>query len=153
MLFANLSKINTLFLCFLMSILVWIGGCHHESDQNEDEAQTRYGLRLWGETLTTLFEAGEDVRQFKSCEDVLSKYKDSTLVSRYQLIRMKCDYWGKPFKWNIARQSDKHFIIHVISAGKNGVFENGKGDDLYVEIEYELSWTSPKIKFSPTRSH
>jgi hypothetical protein len=151
MLLARLKRKKRLYLsCFLLCILVWIVGCSssRDLDKNDAEAQTRFDLWLWGETLTTLVKAGENIEQFKSCEEVLSKYKEGDLLTPYERTHMKNDYWGKPFNWSIIRKPDKYFIITIISAGRNGVFENGKGDDLYMEIECTDDRMNPKIRFS-----
>lgn len=45
------------------------------------------------------------------------------------------DEWGREFKWETARQG-KEVRIRVLSAGPNGRFENGGGDDILVEVTY-----------------
>jgi len=43
------------------------------------------------------------------------------------------DWWGRPFKLNV-RAEGPRTAIRITSSGANGVFEDGQGDDLYLEI-------------------
>jgi hypothetical protein len=43
------------------------------------------------------------------------------------------DAWHRPYHLEI-RASDHGTVIRITSSGANGIFENGQGDDLYVEI-------------------
>jgi hypothetical protein len=108
-------------------------GCTKMSDSNQAEGETCAGLRSWGTTIAQLLEMGVHMEEYKSTGDVLEKWGDSGLIEKNERLRMERDYWGRPFEMHVNRTNDG-IVARVSSAGGNGIWENGLGDDLYVEV-------------------
>jgi hypothetical protein len=117
----------------LMVGLMLLSGCSKHSDTNQAEAETYAGLEAWGQTISVLSEMGINLSQYKTTEEVLSKWKNTGVIEQDYLHRMEADYWSQPFDWS-TRTEGESFIVRVASWGRNGINENGRGDDLYVDV-------------------
>jgi len=107
-------------------------GCQRVNDTNRDNLDTRSNLNEWAHYVIILSDArieGKqlDIGQFKTTDDVISKIHSSD----FDFI--KHDSWERPFDWSVRTEGERT-IVRVSSWGRNGINENGEGDDLYVEV-------------------
>jgi hypothetical protein len=105
-------------------------GCSKVSDEHQGQAATRAALKWWGETIIALAESGVDMRTCNSMDEVLSKWKGAFEIDFPFAER---DYWERPYSWSLEVAGEDTLIV-IASAGRNGVWEQRKGDDQSVEI-------------------
>jgi hypothetical protein len=119
----------------LVVLAFLFGGCQRQKlyDQNDSNAQTRHILAEWGLEVSAVSEAqfeGKrvDLTQYKTAEQFCSKW-----INKDDRKLMERDIWGRPFGWSVRTEGERT-IVRVSSWGRNGINENGEGDDLYVEV-------------------
>jgi hypothetical protein len=122
-------------------------GCGYPSDYNQANAETRSHLRGWADIVSALAQLDVKVEEFGSTQDILSQYKHTRLFDAYYEQLMKEDSWGKPYIWIVKGDEDKKIIL-IGSGGKNGVWEGGQNDDLYVIVELKAG-EPPQIHEKP----
>lgn len=89
-------------------------------------------LKNMGLTVLELIDRGEKLEECKSMEAVFEK---ATQVGLDPSWIKTIDHWGNHWQWAIKKEGD-FTIIRIVSPGQNTVFEDGEGDDCYVEIRY-----------------
>jgi hypothetical protein len=109
--------------------LLCITACVTSSERNALEGLTRTHLD-WIDNVLRIF-SYDDVAHFETLDDFLraataKKYFDDP-------EKVGFDGWGHKFNWLFDKTNDR-IAITIISAGKNGVFENGNGDDIVLEF-------------------
>ncbi len=111
-----------------------VAGCVvRVSDRNEANAQTVSALKSWGESIIVLHEMGIDLEKYHSTDVILLEWKGTGVFDTTDLGRFEHDYWGNPFRWELRREN-RDVVVMIGSNGRNGIWENGEGDDLYLEI-------------------
>jgi hypothetical protein len=89
---------------------------------------------MWGSTVSNVLKNKLDmVENYKSVREVLNSWEKKELLEMGSRPNLEKDYWAREFKWEVQRK-DEELLVKITSAGKNGVWENGGGDDLFVEI-------------------
>ena len=86
-------------------------------------------------------EAGLDLVKYKSANQALEELKNKRLVDGFPINRMKEDYWGRPFQWLVKTQG-ADAVIRVGFKGRDGVSQEGEGDDLYMDFFIKVDGTS-----------
>jgi hypothetical protein len=123
---------------FAVAAIHFLAGCK-TSDQNWDNQQTLFVLRLWAETILVVHKTGaDDSLKYDSIRSVFTSWKNKGIIreSERQLVPM--DYWESELRWEVrSRNEDKS--IRITSAGRNTLYEEGEGDDLYVEITLPMN--------------
>jgi hypothetical protein len=66
-------------------------------------------------------------------DSLLVRWQTEGLVSLEACNDFKEDLYGRKYRW-IVSEMEKTTYIRILSDGKNGVYENGGGDDIFVEI-------------------
>jgi len=124
--------------CFFLASLLCLGGCRFGvSDENVGEATTDASLRLWGEMILSAYEGGFNCETCSSAADALSWLKENGIAPQSYDKYLKRDYWGHAYRWKSKKGSDE-INVFVISDGRNGLFEDGEGDDLWVKVRLPL---------------
>jgi hypothetical protein len=131
-----------LLICFLGGI-----GCLAIGEDGPDY-WTKFRLRKLGSACANL--TVQDVQAISSLRDLLD-----AAVSKGRLQGKAADFetdgWNKQMRYVIAND-DRCTKLQIVSSGPNGIFEQGRGDDLFVEIKYwdgkqaiiSQSWPEPK---------
>ncbi len=57
----------------------------------------------------------------------------------------RIDAWGHPYTLQVKSQGPE-MVVRIISSGPNGVFEDGEGDDLYVEVRWSGNRSDMSLK-------
>ena len=88
-----------------------------------------------GDTVVRLVRDGARVEGLASLEDAMVEARKRGLLneSEFQDRQYRNDSWGREFRW-VRKEQGASAIIWIISAGEDGKFEDGDGDDLYVQI-------------------
>ena len=88
-------------------------------------------LATLGEAIKLMSPA--DLMTFRSFEEFLKEAEIKTYISGREYYRK--DIWGSDLVWEV-KQANKITIVRIGSKGPNRVWENGNGDDLYVQVEF-----------------
>jgi hypothetical protein len=80
----------------------------------------------------------QDARVFHSFNalgDFLKDAVERRLITDgdYEHKFYEADGWERPFRWE-AKTEGPSRVIRITSSGSNGRFEDGSGDDIYLEI-------------------
>jgi hypothetical protein len=76
--------------------------------------------------------ARERLNHYRSFEDAVDDWcKRGVVKGGGDYIRF--DGWGRPFEWKVSKVDGKT-VIRVNSKGPDGISQNGKGDDFFLEI-------------------
>jgi hypothetical protein len=116
-----------------ISFLIVAGCVVRVSDRNQANGETTAALKRWGETIMVLHEMGTDLEKYASTAEILAEWEASGVFDTTDLGPFKHDYWGNPYRWETRRENGE-IVIRIGSNGRNGIWENGEGDDLYLEI-------------------
>jgi hypothetical protein len=114
----------------LTSLLV---GCLKVSDKNQAIAETAHNLGLWGDYIERCHEADIAVQRCETLDDALALLKTHRIADEEDLDALAHDAWKQAFHWNI-EESRQGTLIRVTSAGRNGIDEVGRGDDIVAEF-------------------
>jgi len=103
------------------------------------ESETQYRLKCWGAAIAVALQVGDDIRVYKDPSEfeIAWELKESGVVACVSKSYMLDDQWGRKFQLIVVTYNDAAKHVRVLSVGKNGVFEDGGGDDLYVDIRLE----------------
>lgn len=105
---------------------------------------TRYRLAFLGRIAKNLSQ--EELLKIESVDLLLAKAEKRGLIgSPYTEPWDRDAFENKKFKWEIKKEESAS--IRILSAGPNGIFEDGRGDDFYLELTF-----SPQNKVQ-TRLH
>jgi len=72
---------------------------------------------------------------FENKSALLDKLVSIDVISKTDRDRMARDAWDRDFIWRETKVGT-NVVIRILSVGPNGVFEDGRGDDLCVEITF-----------------
>ena len=85
----------------------------------------------------------DSIRHVQTMHEFASLLK--TKRRSVEVDRYLNDWWGRAFNLDI-RGEGTTSIIRITSSGANGVFEEGEGDDLYLEIIFDGEKIESKLK-------
>jgi hypothetical protein len=122
------------FILLTSAILAYCSGCDRHSDEGQAEAQTYATLKFYGDTLVEIQQAGVDVSQFKSANDFLDYCERNDIITKGERNRSEKDSWGNRFLWETYRSDDGEIVVQVLSNGRNGVLDEGVGDDMFLRV-------------------
>jgi hypothetical protein len=71
---------------------------------------------------------------YKSVAEILEDARRKGIVTDSEIRRFSADSWGRPFRWELHKRRGKA-VGRILSAGPNGIFENGEGDDICWEFQ------------------
>jgi hypothetical protein len=109
-------------------------GCPKKSGENQTISSTKYYLNLWGENIIYSFNLGLPIYKQKTIEEALTLLKNNSIIEKSEYPFFQCDAWGNKYRW-ICDYKPGGFVIKVISDGRDGLFQNCKGDDLFIIVE------------------
>ncbi len=100
------------------------------------ESETTERLRSWAEAMGVAVGVGEDVRVYNSLPEFRDawKKKEASVVAQVTDEYKQDDVWGRPIQFIVLKYNDDFKHIRILSVGKDGVFQGGVGDNLYVDI-------------------
>jgi hypothetical protein len=126
-----------------LALVILLSGCSNR-DMNSDRNVTIFKLRVLGEITTALVQDGVNLRQIHSVQELLAAAHASKRVTEYDYIQKyyETDYWRRAFRWAISTNQEGETVVQITSDGKNGIPEDGKGDDLYIEILFKSNGDS-----------
>jgi len=118
--------------CYL--IFVRSGGVR----DNTGNQQTALRLREWGFLILDRMEHGEGKYYFSGpLLKTLDKLKlDRPYYSEGTMDELREDFWHQLFIKETTFH-DGGYFLRILSVGANGVFEDGKGDDLFLEVTWD----------------
>lgn len=129
---------------FLLS--AYIAGCG-KSDRNQAEAATNSRLRLWAHYATTVWKLDGTIEDYKSSSEAFSAWTARGLIEKVDYKYLEKDYWNREYVWQKSTRGDLTIIL-IGSSGRDGVWQAGKGDDVYVEIRRSKTG-DPQILLKP----
>jgi hypothetical protein len=125
-----------------ISLLGPFVGCVKTSDLNIANHSTSNALFTLGLRLVYVHERSHRIRDLASMGEVFQILRDDNTG---EIDMFKADYWGRPFRFCRAVE-EARVRIRILSDGRNGIPENGQGDDLYVEILLETGKASLELR-------
>ena len=125
-----------------ISLLGPFFGCVKTSDLNIANHSTSNALFTLGLRLVYAHERSHSIRNLASMEQVFQILRDER---GREIDMFKADYWGRPFRF-LRAVEEARVRIRILSDGRNGIPENGQGDDLYVEILLETGKASLELR-------
>jgi hypothetical protein len=131
----------------LFSVAVVAGlvscGCEKRSDAHQGTAETQYRLRQWGDYFTSSVDAGLDMENREAIREATDLLVTTRLIRTSDARRLLVDYWGHEFRW-MRKRGYNNTVITITSLGRNGIYEDGVGDDQYIEIQISGNGNSLK---------
>lgn len=116
-------------------VLLWLLCCSTKrSDTHQAEAATYYNLRLWVDYIKICHETGTPICEQGNLDDALGLLKQKNIVERTVVRLLMDDGWGRKFRWS-AVKTTSGCRITITSDGRNGIWENGAGDDIWTIID------------------
>jgi hypothetical protein len=109
-------------------------GCVKDSDRHQTEAQTWSNLVTWSECIKSTHDAGIDLAKKTSAKEAADYLKNIGAVSGLEYSQLASDAWGRPYHWQVSVH-DATKIIKITSDGKDGISQDGGGDDLFIEVD------------------
>jgi hypothetical protein len=108
---------------------------HYAVDRN---AATNSGtalntLRRWGSIMERLIDGGENLDRIDSLATladvaIRKNYLDASAREKFTI-----DPWNTPYSWE-KRPDAERKVFRILSFGKDRVFQDGSGDDLFVDV-------------------
>jgi len=117
------------------------------SDTDQAFSKTQVGLQVWSEVITSLSKAGIDIPTHQSAEEALSDLEKRKLIDNVSHKWMSADGWDQAFVWE-QKKNATGTTIRIGSKGRNGKWEQGAGDDLYVEVQISTDGKCT-VQFAP----
>jgi hypothetical protein len=103
------------------------------------DGQTSAALGSWGERIAQVTNSGnDDVTTYQDFDDLYSSWGRRRFIDSEEMKKWRADPWGRKFRLEVffpPRANEA--VVRIISAGSNGVYERGSGDDLYVEVRID----------------
>jgi hypothetical protein len=121
------SKLSSL----LVIVTVGLTGCGTVGNDTVNELAWGEMLRLCRPICQLTYEDCKQVQSLKDALDLSEKKGFVTSETRKKL--READPWWNPYIFE-RKVADDQIIFRLISQGENGVFENGRGDDITCEI-------------------
>src|ERR1700730_203421 len=120
-------------LTYLLFWVLLLPGCYRTND-NPPKTRTCGKLIAFGDVIKQGWREKIDVRKFDSLPNLILVLHEKKLVDdwSYEDKEYEVDGWGRPFRWEKI-QTDNKTMIRILSAGQNGLWEDGQGDDLYMD--------------------
>jgi hypothetical protein len=104
-----------------------------DSSRNESAGQTWSDLEYLGRVIKNSIDAGLHFDKIKSYEDALAFLQSHNAIRDYEARNMARDGFKRAYHWSI-ENGGKGTVIRIISFGKDGIDQQGQGDDIYVEV-------------------
>ncbi len=116
--------------------------------RNRDQNRTFENLQSLGTDIMRLYLESdpmekEHIRHVRTMDELASHLKAQN--PSVEVENHLSDWWGRPFKLD-SRAEGPRTTIRITSSGRNGVFEDGQGDDLYLEIILDSDSERVEIK-------
>jgi hypothetical protein len=119
-------------------------------DRRPAYSKTLNQLKVLGDSGSRLIEKGEDIFEYNSLNSFLAAAAKNGYVAESD-VRGKYfeqDGWENPLMYEMMKNGDK--ILRISSLGENGIWENGEGDDLFVEIRL-LENGNVRVMYKPAQ--
>jgi hypothetical protein len=119
---------------FVFFFVSTVGCCQGVSDTNQARATTASDLNRWESYIKLCRQYAFPIENCESIDEAVSLLKKHKLFDlKDDEVLLKQDYWGRKYHWLVKKEPNET-TIRILSAGRNGVFENGDGDDIFFEI-------------------
>jgi hypothetical protein len=92
-----------------------------------------------------MFLSWDDVEELGSFEEFIKVASDKKAILAHDAFRT--DGWRHEFLCMV-RHNGNSLTLRILSCGPNGVFEGGRGDDLFVDVVYRKGAQWPAMKRS-----
>jgi hypothetical protein len=133
----------------LAVILGAITGCQPKhSDENRAYNQTRAFFRDYASALSTAIYAGYDLGSCTSVDEMLGALRKANIITDKQQSALRHDYWGRDYSFFV-RKDDGVVVVRIITSGRNGIFEDGSGDDVTLEFKVNESTRETEYQILP----
>jgi len=83
------------------------------------------------------------IRHVRTMDELASQLKAKN--TSVEVDRYLHDAWGQEYKLEIKTEGQKT-VMRITSSGANGIFEDGEGDDLYLEVILGGETVKGKVK-------
>ncbi len=127
-------------------------GCSNHGEPSSLFDKTLADLSYLGHVGVLVLDKGATPAELQSLESLISaalKYHVGDTLKDEDDARWTRDRWGRSFKWNTS-SSEPQIVVRITSNGRDGLSQNGEGDDLYVEIRKHTNEPA-KMKLRPAR--
>ena len=100
------------------------------------ESDTLHRLKNWPEAIHVALQVNDDIRTYKNLSEFVAAWKKKahSVVACVSADYTLNDVWGQPIELRILTYSDDLKQVRILSLGKDGISQDGEGDDLYVEV-------------------
>lgn len=133
---SQLNRRNLLMLPIILTACCISSGCgRYEGDLERSSTWVR--LQEFGLVMLELQKRGVDLGRFSSIEDIVTAANEKKVGFSSSSVPITQDFWRKPLRCVVTPSKNDQVSIRIISDGLDGVFSNGEGDDLYVEIRID----------------
>jgi hypothetical protein len=123
----------------LLALFVLPRGFKPPADLYYCDGQTSSRLGAWGETIALVVNSGaDDVTAYPYFDSLYSSWDRLGLLDPLGLRGRREDAWGRKFRLESFRlPGARETVVRVLSVGRSGVYERGRGDDLYVDVRID----------------
>jgi len=127
------KKVVTISLgCSLLLAGLFLCLPHFVLDENP-KAKTRYDLCLIAEALIEMHNQDITITRYRTITEFVSAAEKDGILDRNDENRFIKDDWRHPLHWIIQTEPEQLVVI-VRSDGRNGLSEDGEGDDISVIV-------------------
>jgi hypothetical protein len=128
----GVRTVATLVMLSLSGVLS-VNGCAYDDDSLRGRTHNR--LEVLARATRILSEKGCDVSEFADVKQLVEALQANNLIMAEDIDRgiFEKDAWGRPLFMKSTKQSAGTRLC-VYSAGKNGIDDGGRGDDLVIEV-------------------
>jgi hypothetical protein len=116
-----------------MLILCVVAGCQDGSSSYQ--AFTYRRLEILGKVACR--HTAEECVRFRDLSEFVEESKKRGFIVGKDAYYVK-DFWERDMRWEV-HESDGETILRILSAGENGIFEDGGRDDLAVVVTFPKS--------------
>jgi hypothetical protein len=135
-------------LATLMIFLISLPSCLKQSDTNQNEAATYFSLRLWGDYTKDAYKARLPIYEQRTLDEALALLRENKLLNDTDYKLLANDGWGRRFRWR-SSGTDGAFTITITSDGKDGLPQDGAGDDIVAIIQKPESSATIAVSIRP----
>jgi hypothetical protein len=116
----------------VLCLLPAAAGCKvYDADVDMEGTKTLNRLHTLGLAVEACARKGVEFKVIESEIEFLSVAAKCECFEAEK--ELETDAWGRPFRWRVTSEGDIT-KVRILSDGRNGICEDGGGDDLYVEV-------------------
>jgi hypothetical protein len=92
-----------------------------------------YTLQWWAYAVATAFDNDIPLQSYESCKELFDALRARDLIDEEDDGGLLTDFWQNPLVYKY-RQKGKVIEVKIISKGRNGIYEEGAGDDVALTV-------------------